>query len=560
MTTRRPPDFDLEQALTDPGFTPRQGDIPRLLDHIADGDDHAPTAERALLRVGDAAGRAAALSAVVAEPAARARLTRFVGRAAASSGDAELADFLCARLDDADTRTRRAAAIALGKARPEGAEQALAKALAGEADPSVRNALVEAIGKVGGAGALAVLDRVESGPGEPKRTETRAKLMVTRTLARATPGAVEVSRAAPGPTKVSLRCRRGLEGLLIAGLDPDLEPELLRTAPGGIRVEVTLTGPLARIFRSRTMLSFGLPLPEIRHEGGEVATAIAEALTQPSALRLLRHFTIGPLRYRIAWAKGGKRRATLWQIAAEVARRCPADEPLINDPTASPWEAVVYEAPGVLQVELCPNVGDPRFAYRSGDVSGASHPTIAAALVQVSGVRPDDVVWDPFVGSATELCERAVAGPFELLIGSDLSPAALSVARKNLAGAGVHASKMELFPGDATLLVPPRRPSLIITNPPLGRRVSRMAELAPMLDRFIENAVRSLAPDGRLVWVSPFPARSLAVAQRSGLTLTRAEDVDMGGFFAQMQAFRRQRPPRAPSRADRSRDSGGTRR
>jgi hypothetical protein len=69
--------------------------------------------------------------------------------------------------------------------------------------------------------------------------------------------------------------------------------------------------------------------------------------------------------------------------------------------------------------------------------------------------------------------------------------------------------------------------------------VQRSAELAPMLDRFLENAALRLAPGGRLVWISPFPERSEVVGRRSGLVLAFAEDVDMGGFSARMQAFRR---------------------
>jgi 23S rRNA G2445 N2-methylase RlmL len=165
----------------------------------------------------------------------------------------------------------------------------------------------------------------------------------------------------------------------------------------------------------------------------------------------------------------------------------------------------------------------------------------------VGGVRPDDVVWDPFVGAGTELCERAIAGPFHLLIGSDRSNSALAVARENLLSAGVRGKQIALLRGEATTLAPPGRPTLIITNPPLGRRVQRTADLAPMLDHFFENAAIRLAPGGRLVWISPFPARSEVVARRSGLDLWFTQDVDMGGFTARMQAFRRG-PSHGPAR------------
>ena len=37
-----------------------------------------------------------------------------------------------------------------------------------------------------------------------------------------------------------------------------------------------------------------------------------------------------------------------------------------------------------------------------------------------SETKQNDLVWDPFVGSGTELCERALLGPYRALVGSDL--------------------------------------------------------------------------------------------------------------------------------------------
>src|SRR4051812_28664007 len=120
MTARRAAGFDLGQAIADPGFTPRIGDVEALLSWIAVGDEHAEDAERALLRLGIAAGQAAAARAEAAEPAARARLTKLVGRIAAGPGGEALAGSLMRAVTDADERTRRAAAHALGKAHPPG--------------------------------------------------------------------------------------------------------------------------------------------------------------------------------------------------------------------------------------------------------------------------------------------------------------------------------------------------------------------------------------------------------------------------------------------------------
>jgi len=76
---------------------------------------------------------------------------------------------------------------------------------------------------------------------------------------------------------------------------------------------------------------------------------------------------------------------------------------------------------------------DERFAYRTETVAASSHPTIAAALVRLVPPREDDVVWDPFVGSALELIERARLGPYRALHGTDVDEGALEAARANLA-------------------------------------------------------------------------------------------------------------------------------
>jgi 23S rRNA G2445 N2-methylase RlmL len=178
-------------------------------------------------------------------------------------------------------------------------------------------------------------------------------------------------------------------------------------------------------------------------------------------------------------------------------------------------------------------LADPRFAWRVGDVPAASHPTIAAALARVSGVRADDVVWDPFVGSGAELIERALLGPYRALLGSDLDLKALEVAGKNLRAAGVQA---KLQVGDA-LAVAPGGVTLVVTNPPMGRRASRIAGLAEMLDRFVANMAAAFGPAGRLVWIAPSPRRTREVAARVGLSLDWARDIDMGGFNAEMQRW-----------------------
>lgn len=520
--------------MRDPGFTPRAGDAGALLAALAEGGDDERDAERALLRLGEAAVEPAIARAEGGTTAERAAALRLLGRLAGEVGAPTIGAALLKGLADADERARRAAAGALGRARPEGAAEALAAALARETGASAKRAIVEALGKVGGAAAVQALagEAVRGDPGT-ERERGRASLMAARTMERETPSRIAADRAAEEPIRVTLRCRAGLETILKDELPPALGARILRDAPLGLRVEAKLGGAPIELYRARTFLAMGFPLRAQKVTGDDPTEAVVAALTSKEARAVLRRFTEGPLRFRLSFRGGGKRRAAVWRVAAAVAARAPE---LMNDPTESPWEAQVFEAPGVVQVELVPAIADPRFTYRAGDVPAASHPTIAAALVRAAGLRADDVVWDPFVGSGTELCERALAGPYQRLVGSDVDPRALEIARRNLDAAG--ARDVELLAGDATSVrLPGPAPTLVITNPPLGRRVQRGAGLAPLLVRFVEHAASLLPRGGRLVWISPFPARTREAAAAHRLALKETYEVDMGGFAAEMQVL-----------------------
>ncbi|MDI3282300.1 HEAT repeat domain-containing protein [Polyangium sp. 15x6] len=555
MTARRAPDFRLEEAIRDPGFSPRRSDAAALVELVAEEGERTDDAERSLLRLGVEAARVAIERARTAEAKPRARLVAFVGKVAAEHAEPELSVFLIGALGDADPRTRRFAANALGKLRGPEVAAALAAALAAENDAPARRAMAAALGKTGGDEAARALRELDTGSDELlARATAKASLMAQRTAGREVPSTFEVHKPAPSPVPVALHCRAGLAPILRDEIDVRLAPRL---APDGRedRVLATLVGPPERLFDARTMLFFGFPLPPVPLDpAGDIAEALARSLTSPEALRLLEHFTTGPIRFRIAWAGGGKRRASTWRAAEAIAA---ANPKLVNDPTESTWEALVHELPDrhAIEVELCPRVEDPRFTYRERDVPAASHPTIAAALVRVAGVHADDVVWDPFVGSGTELCERVLAGPYARLLGTDMAPAALEAARQNLAAVGIEDAV--LARGDALSFVPRGAPpTVVLTNPPMGRRVLRGIDLHEFFDRFLAHVAEVLEPGGRIAWISPLPAQSARAARELGLERAFVQRLDMGGFDAELQLLinRRRRNER-----DFGRGSGSSR-
>jgi 23S rRNA G2445 N2-methylase RlmL len=524
------PDERLRDLVSDPGFTPKKRDVAPLVALLAsDDEDVVRKVERALTRKPDEA-RAALLSAIASASTAEAlaaRACRVLPRVLGET-HVDVVDVLLPLLEDERKRLRRAVARALGNMHDARIEAALATAFEVASDESEQKVLADALGKIGGARALAVLEG--AAPGDDtvlSAKQTRARLAIERTIKRGARARIDVTRAPSRPLPIVWRCRDGLEELLANELG--VLGDKKKPPPG--RVEGVLSGPLARATEARVATDFFFPLPQ-RPVEGSLADAVVAALVSDDARAVFDAFSPeGDVTVRIAWREGGHRRSTVWEIAEKLAASASR---IRNDPSDATWEAGVRVFRAGIRVELVPRaLEDARFAWRLRDVPAASHPTIAAALARAARPRAGDVVWDPFCGSGAELVECALAAGDTTLIGTDTDAKAIAAARENLAAAHLSA---ELVQVDALEWAPPpsRAPTLVITNPPMGRRVQRAKGLDEMLDSFIRHVARKLAPHGRIVWLSPFPERTRAIAKKLGFTIAYSRRVDLGGFFAEL--------------------------
>jgi 23S rRNA G2445 N2-methylase RlmL len=520
----------LADRVRDPGFTPGLRHLSALVGLLTD-EQAGKYAERAIGRIGPAALDPIGRLVTQADPPLRSALVKVVGRLATRAGDEQACVVLLRALEDPDPKSRRNAAIALGHLKETGVEAALVRAWQRDPRPEMRRSLAASLGKVGGPEAMGLLrSAIPSSDPELSRIAQKALMMAERTESRSEEASIDLSRPCPSPTEVIVSVRRGLEDLLGEELSRCRGLSALRPSrPGQLRA--TLESSPAALYQSRTMLGFRFPLRAVQVARGEtIAQAVVRGLETEQAQTLFARWTVGRARYRIAWVDGAHRRSTTWNAAALVSQRLPH---LVNDPSRSNWEVLVGEKSGWVDIALRPNAADPRFTWRVGTVAASSHPTIAAALARVAGVREDDVVWDPFVGSGSELIERALLGPCRRLQGSDVDRNALELARGNLVAAGVGA---DLTVGDA-LETCPHGVTLILTNPPMGRRVSRGPDFARVLEHFLRHAARVLVPQGRLVWIAPHPKGARAVGAGCGLALEWASQVDMGGFEAELQRW-----------------------
>jgi 23S rRNA G2445 N2-methylase RlmL len=532
----------LRESIRSSGFTPGTRDVDGLVELLGDEDEVVVRdAERALTRPGTGPTLVPRLLAKLegASPRARALGFRVVGRLAPT--DAEAARALIVALADGDARVQRGAAHALGRLHESEGKSEIAAALLGAWDDApelpLAKAIAEALGKLGVVAARDRLESVRDGDAELARIAAKALAMLGRDASRGEESTINGERAAELDVNVVFFCRPGLEAIVESEVRERCPSarSIRRGPPGSGRVMAVWRGAPSALFAVRTMLTFSFALPpEPLANAADEADACVRALTSDTARRILEAWTTGAVRYRLDWRGEGHGRAATWRVVHAVAEHAGA-RAWINDPTASTWQFSLSVAEGALHVLLTPRkLPDPRFVYRIRDVPAASHPTVAAALVRASRLTADDVVWDPFVGSGSELVERARAAPYRALIGSDLDSEALAAARTNIDAAGIQ--DVTLAHGDATLYTP-SGVTRIVTNPPMGRRVARDGSLAELLDRFTDHAAKVLAPGGRLTWLSPLAGRTAARAESNGLHVVLRETVDMGGFHAELQAW-----------------------
>lgn len=513
-------------CFTDPGYTPARHEIGAATQALLECDDEqAPAIERALGRCGLAAAEHACSLLAHVDTKPRVRLVRLISRIARENEPPALLAVLKQCLLDAEPQVQRAAVIGLGKLTQGDIEDALLDyAQCNPAPPELR-ALVEALGKVGTARSAEWLSGQSSSDEHTRRLIERSQVMLARTLSRPeAPQTLDLSTPLGASYDLVFTCRRGLELIVSEQASPLGVPRV-----GSGRVVIPgYSGSVAEAFTPRAALGVGIELALDRslnpHE------ALIHALRNSGLLPWMAEVSHGVPRVRLDFVQQGHQRAAVWDLQSLIVREGLA---LIADPTNAGWDLAIDLQNARVDV-LPKRFADPRFSWRTEDLPAASHPTIAAALAHVAGVRHDDVVWDPFVGSGLELIERAKLGPYRTMYGTDIDDTALAAAKANLTAAGVkHAT---LLNRDATS-APVRDLTLVITNPPMGARLVRDGSLGDLLEEVLAHGFRNMRPEARWVWLSPMPARTAAFAHRLGFDIARHGLVDLGGLSPELQVL-----------------------
>jgi SAM-dependent methyltransferase len=474
------------------------------------------------------------------ERRARVAVVRAVGVVFAESGQTgqrqEVRRWLLNLLHDPCEKARRYAMAALPKigAAPEDEAQLISVLRAATSAREKKFAGL-ALEKVGGP---ATLNLLKSG-GAQLLPQTGQK--VKARLARAEkPSAIRLENALAElkDLRIHLRTRRGLEVIL--------REEVEASAKGGGKfhpaetsgglVAVTPTGPftLGDVLQLRCFGSVGFLLghvPLVNHSAN--LEGLAGLVASVLSLRILRGLTEGEIRYRLNYVAQGHQRGAVRQLASRIYALCPE---ILNDGRKVTWTVDIFPVAGGHGAELRPNLTpDPRFLYRQADVPAASHPPLAASLARFAGRVADEVVWDPFCGSGLELIESALLGGVRQVYGTDHDPAAIAISRGNFAAAKIKAVPARFIQGDfrdfARLeSMGAGDVTLIITNPPMGKRVP-IPELARLIEDLFDVAAKLLKPGGRLVFANPL----LSEQRHPLLQLQDRQPVDFGGFECRLE-------------------------
>lgn len=465
----------------------------------------------------------------------RVAVIRAVGVAFAGTPDAarlaEVRTWLLRLLKDPQEKIRRYAMAALPKiGAGQDAEHGVLGLLHGATGAREQKAAGRTLNRIGGVATLQA-----AVPLDPL-TEQKVRARVAR---EATPASIRLDAPVPriDGLRVHLRCRRGLEDILRQEAEKYISRHggfrLADTRPGCVALLPQTSFTLGDLYRMRCFAGVGFALGLVRQPD---ADALARIIASRDSQLLLRELTQGTPRYRLDFVGRGHQRGLVRDVVARAYAWCPE---LLNDPRKAPWSIDIHETPAGTAVELRPRISpDPRMFYRTDDVDASSHPPLAACMARLAGEMKDETVWDPFCGAGLELIECALRGSVRRAFGSDLDPAALQIARANLA-----ASKLQVpatftacdfrdfsrIPGFQAGQV-----TLLISNPPMGRRI-RLADPRGFFADFFAVAAAVLKPGGRLIFPNPLRLQPRDAA----LQLEYGKPVDLGGFTCRLEVWRR---------------------
>lgn len=480
----------------------------------------------------------------------RVAVVRAVGVVFSESGTAEQKAqaklWLRALLDDPNEKIRRYAMSAIPKIGADPSEESILLSLLKTTHSErEKKFIAETLEKIGGTATLSEIDKLAGGSFQ--QTEQKVKA----SLARAErPSVIKLDAVLTdfSQLRLHLRGRSGLEEIVrdevAAYARKHGKFRIAEVRPGLVAITPIAPFTLADIYALRCFRSVSFVLGTARTaDTSKFIETVASMITSPLSRRILKTFTEGSIRYRLDFMAKGHQRSVVRDLANRAYALCPE---VLNDARHARWTIAIHPSEHGNSIELCPKLApDPRLYYRLQDVPAASHPPLAACMARLAGHWDNDIVWDPFCGSGLELIERAMLGGVRTLYGTDLNPEAIAITDGNFAASNVKqvASRFVCcdFRDFATVEgLGPNAATLIITNPPMGKRVP-IPNLRQLIQDLFSVAATVLRPGGRLVFANPFRMEN----PHPSLKLQYSRTVDFAGFDCRLEKY-----VKAPANAD----------
>lgn len=426
-----------------------------------------------------------------------------------------------------EPRIRKAAAQAIGSswglmhsvAKDEILE-AMKNAAAVASDPSEVKALTEALGKSGNASVLELLKVRSFQSLEP--TSSKAMVRLTRDLAK--PLSHDDSIVLPqnfgGETPIVTFFTEGVER--VAQTTPAFS-ESRRFSKGALICD---KGDWLDLQKNFLWREAGFLLAEI----DEISPDTLVAALARHANAIVNSTQLGSgMKVRVRLGRGQSvTRVFLWEFAEKLLA---ADCGLINDGRDPHWQLILVSNKIVL---LPKKYSDDRFAWRSSQIEGSSDPTLAAAIVTMADIKPDETVYDPFCGGGTELILAGKLYGAQKLLGSDISAHAINSARESSGRAGVRTELLQCeaikFAGTGI--------DVVISNPPFGMRTARGCA-RELLQDFFSKISNKMRARGRIVILSHAPSSTRSWAEAAGFRLAHYVVVKLGRMECELQSFLR---------------------
>ena len=466
-------------------------------------------------------------------------LIRAVGVVFSESGSDAQKDlvrpWLRSLLSDSQEKIRRYAMAALPKiGAGTGEETDLLSLLKTTTVDREKKFVGKALDKIGGAATLQ-----EMGKGcLPSQTEQKVKASVARNQ----PSIIRMDRPLTHFTglQIHLRGRSGLEEIVRDEVEQSARVRakfrIDEVVPGLVALTPIAPFSLGDIYTLRCFGNVAFVLGAVDGPDDDKSiTKMAAAITSELSCRVFKTFTEGPIRYRLDFVSKGHQRGAVRLLANRAYELCPE---ILNDSRSAPWTISIHPNRKGNWVELIPRLSpDPRFAYRREDVPAASHPPLAASMAWLAGSKENEIVWDPFCGSGLELIERTFLGGVRMAYGTDRSAEAIVITEDNFAAASRQPVPSRFICCDFREF--PRIEglrenslTLIITNPPMGKRVP-IPNLHGLIEDLFSVASRMLKPGGRLIFANPLRIES----PDPSLKRQSRRVVDFGGFNCALEMY-----------------------